>query len=601
MSERQAWPGQPYLDDLRPERGASVRLAIFATYSVDVSAVAASLLALIGCNDDRGSGSAVDFAQAVDALRDKVRILVQRGRIVRPARLPKIAGLLDQFVVEQIHDERYSSWHPKIALVAYDGPGDRTLWKLWIGSRNLTRSQDLDAGVLLTGGLKRGRGKVRLAGVGAVGRSLATTAGRVDADAVAEELDRVWWEAPSGYALRGLIDGLEDGVELPDAPPAGPIDAVTIVSPFLSPGFVRRAGTWGPDGHRTLVSSMPSLVKLATSAPAALDGFSRILAYAAPQEAPDDVDPDEAQDEAPQDDDAEPAPPSLHAKIYSFAMGDTDIVRVGSANATDRAWSGRNAEIMVELCGGQAYRRGLEFLVGSAIPVVVADLAGASAPDTRAADALEQSRRQLVSAWTPVLLRDGDDFTLDAGLVPTLAHPTHRLEAGLANGDRLPWPIGDRRLALGRIPLSHQSAFVQLRLVAPDGELSWMQCVGVEPPIEPGRDHAALARHMGLRAFHDWMRAMLGGDPLPSGGSAWDALEGAVAARPAGRGFDRLSLEDILSAWAKDRQAFARADRHFTPYVDALLAHGQDLGPADRADLSELALIWTMARERLTR
>ncbi|KAH2824362.1 hypothetical protein KXV85_000858, partial [Aspergillus fumigatus] len=56
------------------------------------------LLALIGRNDEKGSGTVVDFAQAIDRLSGKVKILIQRGRIARPVALPKIAGILDQFI-----------------------------------------------------------------------------------------------------------------------------------------------------------------------------------------------------------------------------------------------------------------------------------------------------------------------------------------------------------------------------------------------------------------------------------------------------------------------------------------------------------------------
>ena len=102
MSDRQAWHG-PALSR-RAAAWASWRrsaLALFASYSVDLSAVAAALLALIGRNNDKGSGTAVDFAEAIDKLRDRVRIIIQRGRIARPIALPRIAGILDQFIVEQ--------------------------------------------------------------------------------------------------------------------------------------------------------------------------------------------------------------------------------------------------------------------------------------------------------------------------------------------------------------------------------------------------------------------------------------------------------------------------------------------------------------------
>jgi hypothetical protein len=604
MSARQAWAGQPYLDELRPERGASVRLALFATYSVDVSAIAAMLLALIGRNDDRGSGTIVDFAEAIEGLRGKVQVLIQRGRIARPVALPKIAGILDQFVVEQPHDEKVRSWHPKIALVAYTGPGQRAVWKLWIGSRNLTRSVDLDAGVIIQGVAARGKGRVRLPGIGAVARTLAADSNRADSDAIGTELEGLWWEAPKGYTLRAVLNGLENGFGLPASPPPGEIEGVTIISPFLSEDFLRRAGGWGPDGARTLVSSVPAIAAIAARSASALTGFSKILAYAAPDPLPADPPAGGSQStradgQEASDDDDEPAPTALHAKIYSFDMGGSHIIRLGSANATGRAWSGRNSEIMLELSGGEEYGRGLDFLVRSAIPVTPADLIDAGPMETNGVDALEESRRALVAAGTPVLMRDGEMFTLDMGQEPRLAYPQHRLEAGHANGDRVAWPAGERTLALGRIPLAYQSAFIQLRIHDADGDISWMQRVEVRPEMEPGRDVAALSSHMGLRAFHDWMRAILAGDALPPGGAAWDEEAGTAPASRKSRGDDRLTLEDILLAWAKDRRAFSRADRHFTAYLDAILTHGQDLTFADRRNLNELSQIWTMVRGRL--
>jgi hypothetical protein len=595
MSDRQAWHGQPYLDELRPDPVATVRLALFATYSVDVSAVAATLLALIGRNDDKGSGTAVDLAQAIDGLRDRVRILIQRGRIARPVALPKIAGILDQFIIEQPHDEQHRSWHPKIALVAYDGPVGRVSWKLWIGSRNLTRARDLDAGVVIEGSPKRGKGKVRIPGLGAVGARLAKDAQRTDAESIGEELESLWWEAPPGYAIRSILNGLEEGVGLPSAPPEGSMEGVTIISPFLSADFLARASKWGPDGSRTLISSMPALVEMANRASAPLKGFSKILAYAAPEIAPDDpVNGSEVDD-----DDAEPVPLSLHAKIYSFDMPDGHVFRVGSANATERAWFGRNSEIMLELAGGEAYRRGLDFLVRSASPVNVEDLAATQPADTSVMDALEESRCRLAATWNPILLREGDRFTLKAEGVPQFAYLEHRLEVGLAGGEMICWPEGAQTVALGTVPLSYQSAFIQVRIAGPDDALNWIQRVEVRPELEPGRDLAALARHMGLRAFHDWMRATLNGETLTGDGAAWDDDLGIASKQRGNRAYDRLTLEDILSAWARDRAAFGRADRHFMPYVAAILAHGESLSEAEKADLAELSQIWTMAREML--
>jgi hypothetical protein len=599
MQHPPAWDGQPYLDELRPERGETVRLALFATYSVDLSAIAAMLLALIGRNNEKGSGAAIDFAEAVDQLRDRVRIIIQRGRIARPVALPRVAGILDQFVIEQAHDERVRSWHPKIALVAYEGPKGASRWKLWIGSRNLTRSQDLEVGVLLDGYAKRGKGRARLDGIGGLGASLARAAGRADTLAISEELDSVWWEAPEGFRLRALLNGLEEGVALAVDPPSGAIDGITIVSPFLSPNFLKAAGRWGLTGARTLVSSMPALVDIANRSGPSLAGFSRVLAYAAPDETIEEKAP-EAPKTSTSDDEAEPQPLALHAKLVAFHQGDTTIVRVGSANATDRAWAGGNSEVMVELEAGDAFNAGLDFLIGKATPVTIEALAQAKPADTSQADALEESRKALMASWDPILRRDGDRFVLDSRAEPQLTDASHRLSAGHANGDLLEWPQDGVRLDLGLIPLSIQSAFIQVRISSAEESVRWMQRVTVDPPLDEKRDLAALASHMGLRAFHDWMRAMLGGETIPIGDVAWDEEMGGSAKGRKALSYSRLTLEDILTAWARDERAFTRVDKHFAPYVEALLAHDENLTTAEKKDLNELAQIWAIARMQLT-
>lgn len=600
MRERPpAWPGQPYLDELRPERRETVRLALFATYSVDLSAIAAMLLALIGRNNEKGSGAAIDFAEAVDQLRDRVRIIIQRGRIARPSALPRIAGILDQFVIEQTHDERKRSWHPKIALVAYGSPKSPTRWRLWIGSRNLTRSQNLEVGILLDGHSKRGKGRARLDGVGDLGAYLAKAAGRPDASVISEELDAIWWEAPEGFRLRALLDGLDEGLGLAVEPPADAIDGVTIVSPFLSSDFLKKAGRWGPEGARTLVSSMPALVDMANRSGAPLAAFSKVLAYAAPDEIIEEKAPEAPPSSPPEDDEAEPQPLALHAKLVAFHQGDTTIVRVGSANATDRAWSGQNSEVMVEFEAEEAFNLGLTFLIGRAIPVTIEELALVKPSDTSEADALEDSRKALMASWNPILRRDGDRFDLDARSLPLLADVSHCLAAGHVNGDLLEWPKNSVRLDLGTIPLSVQSAFIQIRVSSKEDSVRWMQRVEVDPPLEEKRDLAALASHMGLRVFHDWMRAMLGGETIPISDVAWDEGMGGAAEGREALGYSRLTLEDILTAWARDEKAFKRVDKHFTPYVEALLAHDGNLSAAEKKDLSELAQIWAIARTQL--
>ena len=150
--------GQPYLDQLRPNPGWSVRVALLTAYSADPIAIGATLLAMTGRNSESGSGNAADFAESVERMRDRLRVIVQRGRLQLPATLPRIAGVLDQFVIQQDYDESRQSWHPKLALISYEGPSDERSWRLWIGSRNLTHSRDLDLGLVIDGVTRRRKG-----------------------------------------------------------------------------------------------------------------------------------------------------------------------------------------------------------------------------------------------------------------------------------------------------------------------------------------------------------------------------------------------------------------------------------------------------------
>src|SRR3546814_9050496 len=76
--------------------------------------------------------------EAVERLKGKVRIVIQRGRLAKMRRTPRIAAVLDQFVREVDFDEAMHSWHPKVALVRLRSDEGETRWRLWLGSRNLT-------------------------------------------------------------------------------------------------------------------------------------------------------------------------------------------------------------------------------------------------------------------------------------------------------------------------------------------------------------------------------------------------------------------------------------------------------------------------------
>ncbi|MCF4130047.1 phospholipase D family protein [Methylobacterium sp. SyP6R] len=598
MSTSRPWRGQPYLDELRPAPGWDVDLALFATYSLDLSALGAALLALCGRNDGNGSGSIADFAQAVEALRGRARFMVQRGRIARPSRLPVLAGILDQFVVEIPYDEERRSWHPKAALVRY--ACDRgTMWRLWLGSRNLTRSADLDVGLLLESTTGRRKGGRRVAGIGTVGQLLAGRSGLPDlnVDAVVVELEAARWLSPEGVEVT-RIDVADEGAGMRQAPAQGSFDAITVVSPFLDATFLRRVGAWGDEGtRRTLVSTRQALTAAAQARSSPLHRFDRILALDAPIP-PLDV-ADDAASPAPLDD-ADPQTPSLHAKLFCFERNGKATLLVGSANATSRAWEGRNAELLAELTGGAALTEGLGHLTGSASPVAFADLKEAPPAEPGPREALELLRRRLVGAWSPRLVRDGPAFAVETDApIPRLPDGA-RLLAGLATTDLSPWPEGATRLPLGDVPASRHTDLLRCELRTDAAAVGWMQRAPVSPPLDSDRDVVALSSLMGFGAFQAWMRQLLSGDLVRDGGRRWDRHDGH-ADEPADRlgDLELLTLEDIVGAWGADKARFRRADAQFDRYCDALSAQDGLLSDEELGALGELRAIWRLARERL--
>jgi hypothetical protein len=108
-----SWPALSFLEGLRPGPDENVELALLASYSADLGSIGAALLALAGKDNEAGRGSPSDFADAVERLRGKVRIIIQRGRLAKMRRTPRIAAVLDQFVREVDFDEAAHSWHPK--------------------------------------------------------------------------------------------------------------------------------------------------------------------------------------------------------------------------------------------------------------------------------------------------------------------------------------------------------------------------------------------------------------------------------------------------------------------------------------------------------
>jgi hypothetical protein len=605
------FPGQAFLELLRPPKLTRTRFALFAAYSADPIVLGGALLNLYARGRDNAGGNKSDFAGAIEGLRDRVRFIVQRGRIHRGPKLPRIAAVLDQFVIEMPYRERSNSWHPKAALICYEDDKSHRFWRLWIGSRNLTTSRDLDLGLMLDGESRRRKGSQVISGIDAVGATLAREARLpdLDPDNLAGELKTVRWMAPEGIHVDS-IDLWTRGAE-----PVRPLDKpkagkIVVLSPFLCDTFAAALGGMTAGcADLTLVTTLPAVRKLGADGRAGLSGF-RLMSLATPSpdgsdadDVPRDTAPEPATDEEDEGQ-AGTAHSGLHAKLFASIDGERIDIVAGSANATDRAWSGRNAEVVARFSGGAAEIEGVMAVVGSATPISATLLEGL--PDegeTEASELQLEQVRWMLADMPLTLRRESKLFTLESEQAPSFP-ASARLEVGLATMLLHPWEKGSKGVVLGEVPLSLQTDLVQFRLTIGDlPTASWLLRVPISPMIDGDRDSAAISRFLSVAGLQTWLREMLEGEVSAGVEDDWDVEQDGGAGRRESWKHGGFALEDILTAWAKDRvqktDSLKRVDAMLDRYVAAVLAHGEHLSKEDRADLTALQETWGVARDVL--
>ena len=407
-----SWPALSFLEGLRPGPDESVELALLASYSADLGSIGASLLALAGKDTDAGRGSPSDFADAVERLRGKARIVIQRGRLAKMRRTTRIAAVLDQFVREVDFDEATHSWHPKTALVRTRSVDGEIGWRLWIGSRNLTECVNRDIGLLL---VSAANGGAPIPGADELARTLADRAALkgLRSASLAATIAKVAWRPPAGVRVERIRWSAGTGDQPVPVPPAE-TDEVVVVSPFIDKNFLARQIPKGSSPARSvLLTTMREIERIGPS----LAAFDDLLALDAPDYPIGDPEPGahpaaSAADVIPADDEEEEVGRGLHAKLLFMRSGRKRTLWLGSANATLRAWTGRNAEVIAELLVTEPVEKGLKALLGSARLVEAPSTE--HLPDATALEeeALERARAQVAARWAAELSIDGEGIRL---------------------------------------------------------------------------------------------------------------------------------------------------------------------------------------------
>jgi hypothetical protein len=598
MTDAAPWPSQAYLEILRPEPGYTLKGAILTSYSADLAAIVAALLALAGFHRDEGGGRKTDLAEAVEQLRGKVRILIQRGGLARPKRIPTMAGILDQFIRQIDFDERKHSWHPKIALLQFTNSEDQSDWRLWLGSRNLTASTNHDFGLSLTStNDPKAANAAALPGAAELAGRLAVEAG-LDAFRPAKlksVFKDIRWTQPESMTVERIV--LTSGKGTDTVPrPDSDVDEVIAVSPFLDGTVIKAIGAWGgPKTKRRLLSTQMELVKLAGQTARPLAGFNDnlfVLDTPTPEavEPTTSISPDQASDEEGED---EQMLVGLHAKIFAARKGKKLRLWVGSANATQRAWEGKNVEVMAEIAATLRVQEGLTALLNKARPVSLSQLEVMPVPEEgTATDRLDEARKAVVADWKGKLVRDGNVFTVVCEAPPHPSDPSVKLEAGLATGSLIDWSRGSPSLFLGEYPAALHTQLLQFRLSIDGLQCTWLQCVDVTPALDDDRDRQAIAHHLGTADFLAWIAALMTGENHGGSDDSWD--KPLISGSPNGMPLTNLlTLDAMLGCWARDHVQFKRIADRVESYLEPVIAQATALSGQDRKRLSDFQTVWS--------
>ncbi len=560
------------------------------------------MLALAGLDDDRGSGSKVDLANAVDALADRVRLVAQAGRLVAPAKTPKILAILDRYVREMNLHESVASWHPKAALTKQiSDEANATQWGLWIGGRNLTQDLSWDVGLTLIG--RPGGAGAEIPGIPEMGQLLAQQAllPGVSAGKVRAELRQVRGEAPPGCSVKSLrmLDG-DSSRTLPPEPPK--VQKLIVVSPFLNGTIVGALGKWGDaKTKRTLVSTRQELAKLSGQTSKSLIGFQELLFLDSPvpdeQTASDVTDRENANSQ-----DEEPEPRGLHAKLIYAEAPAGQRIWTGSANATQRGWNGPNTEVIAEIEVTADVVAGLVDFIQSATTVRHDELGEVAAPD-ETEERLEQARKHVAGSWNvtqrcdelgPVLLSPTDPNPPDIDAA---------FSVGLLGGSLLPWPRGTTSVQLPRVAAGEITELLCCRLAIGESSVSWLQRAPIDPPPGEERDRQALARYLDPRTFLLWSRSLLTGDACGDGGGNW--IENADSPQrrkvsKVGPSWWAPTNEEVLRAWGRDPASLVLIDKKVRQYLKLYEEQtGIELTPEERIVVADFHSTWHILRRSL--
>jgi hypothetical protein len=487
-----------------------------------------------------------------------------------------ILKLLDKFLSTVVTDERESSFHPKAALLRFRNIDDQNdfQWRIWLGSRNLTRALNWEAGMVL---VSRNDGKgQQIDGLATLGEALGVRAklAGLSARNLKAELSTLKWECPPGCEVR-RVSLLGSGPKQDFPVPPADIERMFVVSPFLDAKTVRLAAAWGgPKTQRTLVSTDLEFQRLLRENSQVFAGFKNLCRQPLPDLPTERAVNIEEENPAVIEvaDDEEAPPQGLHAKLLFAAKGKRRQLWVGSANATARGWRGRNVEIVAELAVNQEVAEGIESFVDTCerYTHVVSE-----PKENQDEQALENARKALSGRWPLRQFISDGSLEIVASAPPPITNSDISVDVAAMGGGWKHWPPDAERVAVATLKEWERTDFVQIRVRLGDMVCAWLQVAPCDPPPDEKRDHGLIAQYLDPQTFLWWLRCLLADSPVEGAGGDWDSNGGPSpgASQNVSHSLDLGSMptiEEILRAWARDSAAFRSADQKVKSYLSEL-------------------------------
>ncbi|GEP25872.1 hypothetical protein E3O11_00560 [Cryobacterium levicorallinum] len=474
-------------EQLRPPAGYELLHAVGTTFTLDLTSALAIPLSF-AAHRVRESDDPIAILDAVRRAADRVDIFAQAGQIVASRQASDLVAFLEPMVHPVTAQRSGGLFHPKVWILEYARGSDRA-YRLLCSSRNLTADRSWDMVVRLDGTPTDVDQPAS-----APARDFLTALPRLAVTPLADDrtlriadlaqrVSRVQWEAP-GDVREVVLHALGIG-----RPTTADFDGKRhlIISPFLSDdGISRLAPARSTKVH--VVSRAESLDRLRP------ETLKRIVPY---------VLDDAARDTAQVDGDPLEG---LHAKTFVLDRRDGSHVFIGSANATNAAFT-QNVEFMIELIGALP-RIGVEAVFGEKsmlFQMVVPYPATGGVEDSdddKADHALESAIRSLATSRLRNTVVASDESNFDI-LVESLdsAHPPANLQIFVrlltrpGNSHPLPVVAGDS-VRFEAMPLTDVTPFLVIRVVDTRGEERSTVVRAELVGDLPGRRDAVLARQI---------------------------------------------------------------------------------------------------------